>query len=234
MTDEIANPTHRVQQWLDGFEETLNSSDPAQAANLFEEGGFWRDLVAMTWNIKTMEGRDAIAHMLEHTARRSRPTNWKVTEEATEQDGVIEAWVTFETEEALGKGQLRLRDGAAWTLLTTMQELKEFPEKRKFLRPKGAQHGASKSRQTWLEARQEEERELGYSRQPYCVIIGGGQGGIGLAARPRLVRPHALPALPGPLAGLRSQRQDWRLAGDVHQGDGAQLLELYRVHRGEI
>jgi len=185
MTEPQTTPTQRVQQWLDGFNEVLQSNDPAQAAALFEEDGFWRDLVAMTWNIKTMEGRNHIRDMLEQTAKHNRPGNWKVAEEATEKDGVTEAWITFETKDALGKGHIRLRNGAAWTLLTTMQELKQFPEKRKFLRPKGAQHGATKSRQTWLEAKQEEEQELGHSRQPYCVIIGGGQGGIGLAARLR-------------------------------------------------
>ncbi|MFL1454844.1 NAD(P)/FAD-dependent oxidoreductase [Marinobacter sp. GN3S48] len=185
MTETQTTPTQRVRLWLDGFDEILQSGDPARAADQFEENGFWRDLVAMTWNIKTVEGRDAIRDMLKHTAERARPRNWQVEGEAAEQDGVTEAWITFETGDALGKGLIRLRNGKAWTLLTTMQELRDFPEKRKFLRPKGAQHGASKSRKTWLEARQEEERELGYSRQPYCVIIGGGQGGIGLAARLR-------------------------------------------------
>ena len=40
-------------------------------------------------------------------------------------------------------------------------------------------------RHTWLEARQQEEATLGYTVQPEVVIIGGGQGGIGLGARLR-------------------------------------------------
>ncbi|GAA3579660.1 NAD(P)/FAD-dependent oxidoreductase [Marinobacter xestospongiae] len=179
------NATEQARQWLASFDEILTSGEPERAADLFEQNGYWRDLVAMTWNLKTLEGRQAIRHMIRQTAPHIQPGNWQLSEPATEQDGVIEAWLTFETRDARGKGHLRLRDGQAWTLLTTMQELKDFPEKRKFRRPKGAQHGASKTRQTWLEARQQEERELGYSQQPYCVIIGGGQGGIGLAARLR-------------------------------------------------
>ena len=35
------------------------------------------------------------------------------------------------------------------------------------------------------ERRALEEAELGIKTQPYCVIIGGGQGGIGLGARMR-------------------------------------------------
>ncbi|MCG8520397.1 MAG: NAD(P)/FAD-dependent oxidoreductase [Pseudomonadales bacterium] len=179
------NATEQARQWLASFDEILTSGEPERAADLFEQNGYWRDLVAMTWNLKTLEGRQAIRHMIRQTAPHIQPGNWQLSEPATEQDGVVEAWLTFETRDARGKGHLRLRDGQAWTLLTTMQELKDFPEKRKFRRPKGAQHGASKTRQTWLEARQQEERELGYSQQPYCVIIGGGQGGIGLAARLR-------------------------------------------------
>ena len=46
-------------------------------------------------------------------------------------------------------------------------------------------HGASRDRLTWLEARQQEAETLGYSEQPEVVIIGGGQGAIGLGARLR-------------------------------------------------
>ena len=47
---------------------------------------------------------------------------------------------------------------------------------------------------------------------------------VALPARPGLVRPPALPALPRRLAGVRAQGQDRRLAGDVHEGHGAELL----------
>ena len=47
----------------------------------------------------------------------------------------------------------------------------------------GAQHGVFKDRQTWLEQKTQAEAELGYAKQPYCVIVGGGQGGSALAAR---------------------------------------------------
>ncbi|MEM9031734.1 MAG: NAD(P)/FAD-dependent oxidoreductase, partial [Pseudomonadota bacterium] len=40
-------------------------------------------------------------------------------------------------------------------------------------------------RTTWAEERAAEEADLGTKTQPYCVIIGGGQGGIALGARLR-------------------------------------------------
>jgi putative flavoprotein involved in K+ transport len=80
---------------------------------------------------------------------------------------------------------MRLKDGRIWTLLTTMSELKGHEEPVGFDRPMGAKHGAERNRKTWKEEREAEAQELGYSRQPYCVIVGGGQGGIALGARLR-------------------------------------------------
>jgi len=78
-----------------------------------------------------------------------------------------------------------VRDGRIWTLLTTMSELKGHEEPSGVRRPKGAEHGSSRTRQTWLEKREQEAAELGYRTQPYVLIIGGGQGGIALGARLR-------------------------------------------------
>jgi len=121
--------------------------------------------------------------MLHATLAKTAPSNWKLEEQASEADGVVEAWLTFETGVARGRGHLRLKNGKAWTLLTTMSELKGHEEKKGPNRIKGAEHGVQRNRQSWLEKRRQEEAELGYARQPYCVIIGGGQGGIGLGAR---------------------------------------------------
>ncbi len=174
-----------AQQWLDQLNNTLRHDGPQAASQLFEENGFWRDLVAFTWNIKTMEGRQQIAAMLSATLDNVRPANWQLEEDATDNNGVIEAWITFDTTVAHGRGHLRLRNGKAWTLLTTMVELKDHPEPRGFNRPRGAEHGINKHRRTWQEKRQHEAETLGYSEQPYCLVIGGGQGGIGLGARLR-------------------------------------------------
>ena len=184
MTQHSLSPASAsAQQWLDQFNQALRHDGPQAAAQLFEIDGFWRDLVAFTWNIKTMEGQQQIADMLAATLDNVRPSNWQLEEDASDNDGTIEAWITFDTAVAHGRGHLRLRNGKAWTLLTTMVELKGHPEPRGFNRPRGAEHGINKHRQTWQEKRQHEAETLGYSEQPYCLIIGGGQGGIGLGAR---------------------------------------------------
>ncbi|QFT85424.1 4-hydroxyacetophenone monooxygenase [Halomonas sp. THAF12] len=194
-------PTQIARQWLDDFDAALTRRDIARVLSLFGEECYWRDLVAFTWNLKTLEGPDEIQSMLDATLDRVAPSNWQLDGEASEAGGVVEAWFTFETAEARGKGLLRLKDGRCWTLLTVMSELRDFPEPSGLKRPMGAEHGANKARETWLEARQREEAELGYERQPYCVIIGGGQGGIGLAARLRQMNVPTIVIEKNPRAG---------------------------------
>ncbi len=174
-----------VDHWLARFGEALQQGDAAGAAELFAPESYWRDLVAFTWNIKTVEGREEIRDMLEHTLGQVKPRGWHTTEEPESADGVTTAWIAFETETGRGSGLLRLIDGQAWTLLTTLDELKGYEQGLGLRRPKGVVHGANPERMTWLENREREAEELGYTEQPYVVIVGGGQGGIALGARLR-------------------------------------------------
>lgn len=180
-------PTARVQAFLDRFGGALEAGRIDEAVTMFAEECYWRDLVTFTWNIKTVEGRDEVRNMLEAQLAATKPTAWQVAEgeEASEADGVTQAWITFETDVARGYGLIRLKDGLIWTLLTTMVELKGHEEKAGFSRPLGAKHGVNPGAKTWKEEREEEAATLGYTKQPYVVIIGGGQGGIALGARLR-------------------------------------------------
>ena len=128
---------------------------------MFADECYWRDLVAFTWNLRTCEGREQIRAMLRATLAAARPKKF-VVEDFQIPIGDTETWFSFETAVGRGIGHLRLKDGKCWTLLTTLRELKGFEEKR------GAAPAAG---------------DLGIAQQPYCVIVGGGQGGIGLAAR---------------------------------------------------
>jgi putative flavoprotein involved in K+ transport len=152
----------KPSDWLQQFSEALGRSDIAAAAALFEPGGFWRDLVAFTWNLKTCEGRAEIGAMLAATLAGAKPQSFRMQGSD---------WFTFETAVGRGVGHLRLRDKHAWTLLTALQELKGFEEERE----KG---GAP--------------APLSPPRDPYVLIVGGGQGGIALAARLKRLNVPAL------------------------------------------
>ena len=172
-----------VRQWLAKLEAALRRKDATTAASLFGTECYWRDLVSFTWNIRTLEGREAIAAMLKAVLGRVKPGNFSIAGEAERKGDAVEAWFTFETAVARGTGHLRLKNGAGYTLLTTMDELKGFEERKGRTRELGIVHGATRQRVIWSEQRAVEEQDLGVTRQPYCVIIGGGHGGIALGAR---------------------------------------------------
>src|SRR5215212_8430565 len=174
-----------VGDWLSRFESALTEGDSAAAAELFADESFWRDLVAFTWNITTVEHPAGVKDMLDHTLAHTKPRGFRATEEPAVTEGVTEAWIEFETETGRGNGHLRLKDGKAWTLLTALSELKGHEERVGVGRRRGVAHGADPDRETWLEQRRREAEELGFERQPYVVIVGGGQGGIALGARLR-------------------------------------------------
>jgi putative flavoprotein involved in K+ transport len=180
-----SNPTGTVKRWLSRLDKAIAEKDATAVAKLFGDDCYWRDLISLTWNIVTSEGQDEIAAMLEKTIPSARPHNFRIEGEANEADGVVDAWFTFETKVGRGKGLVRLINAKAWTLMTTLQELKGFEEAKGTTRLKGIEHGAVTGRETWAESREREHTELGYKVQPYCVIIGGGQGGIALGARLR-------------------------------------------------
>ena len=190
----MTNDNHKTQaankraiQVLTDLGNALAAGDIDAAVSQFAETCYWRDLVSFTWNIRTMEGREQIRDMLSCQLASVKPSGWSLApgEEATEEDGVITAWFNFETCVSRGCGLMRLQNGKIWTFLTAMDELKGHEEPKGARRPTGAKHGKGKRRLTWKEERENELRSLGYETQPYVVIVGGGQGGIGLGARLR-------------------------------------------------
>lgn len=198
MTQTIERPTtdrtpqERVDGWLADLEAAFAARDVEGAAALFATDSHWRDLVAFTWNIKTVEGREGVATMLRSQLDATDPRGFATTEPPTEADGVVEAWIEFETATGRAKGHLRLKDEGAWTLLTSLRELKGHEEARGTERPQGVSHVLSKGRTSWKEDRDTEQAALGRDAQPYVVVIGGGQGGIALGAR---LRQLGVPAL---------------------------------------
>lgn len=180
---EVIEIDELAKSWLARFDRALVARDPDAVADLFAEECFWRDLVSFTWNVRTLEGREQIRAMLAANLKAIAPTGWRLEGKPSIADGVVEAWIRFETAVGRGRGILRLKDGAAWTLLTTLDELKGFEERKGERRPKGVEHGAYNRQKNWLEQKQANEARLGYDEQPYCVIVGGGQGGIALGAR---------------------------------------------------
>lgn len=75
----------------------LKRRDVDAAVGIFEDESYWRDFVAFTWNLKTLEGKAGIRQMLGATLDHVHPANWALAEDATGADGAAAAWITFET-----------------------------------------------------------------------------------------------------------------------------------------
>ena len=245
-----------ADQWLSEFDNALTAGDSEAAAALFHDESFWRDLVAFTWNIKTVEGPDEIRDMLDLTLEHTQPSNWHTTEPPDTADGITTAWIASRPRSAAAAGCCGSRDGKAWTLLTALDELKGHEEPRGPGRPKGVEHGADRDRadvaraapRGGREARlrgpargRDRRRRPGRDRARRAAAPARRADDhrrapraarrqlapplqVAVPARPGLVRPPAVHQVPAELAGVLAQGQDRRLAGDVHAGDGAQLL----------
>lgn len=183
-----------IQNVLSSLEEALFQRDLDKALQLFARDCYWRDLLAFTWNIKTLEGKTEIHHMLEQCLDGVCPKGWTLDEgeQDAHADGITKGFIKFETAVAHGYGYIRLKDGLIWTFLTTLDQLKGHEEPRGTSRPLGAMHGEDQGDPTWLEKREAEQADLGITTQPYVLIVGGGQGGIALGAR---LQQHGVPAI---------------------------------------
>ncbi len=97
----------------------------------------------------------------------------------------------FETDIAIGEGVIRIqpdpitRSFRALTLSLTLHQFKNYPPVARPNRPKGVEHGPTRSSLNWLE-----ERELTSSfgpdsphPNPTVIIVGAGHSGLMLAAR---------------------------------------------------
>jgi hypothetical protein len=132
-TDSLASI---VGAWLSQFEGALAAPGRARLKALFHAESYWRDVLALTWHLKSVSGSDAILRELAMHAGRVRPTGFKIDRHRTAPRNVtragtdaIEAIFSFETSEGRGSGVLRLTPSAhdgkafkAWTLLTSLDE----------------------------------------------------------------------------------------------------------------
>jgi putative flavoprotein involved in K+ transport len=177
------DPRAEASAWLGQFDDALRRRDAAAAAALFGTEAYWRDIVAFTWNIRTLESRAEIEAMLGETLAGVAPSHWRIESVNKEPAGLTEAWLRFETAVGRGRAIVKIKEGKAFTLLSTLEELKGFEERRGRARALGVKHGVYGRQPVWAETRAAEQDTLGTSVQPYCVVIGGGQGGIALGAR---------------------------------------------------
>ncbi|MET0671177.1 MAG: NAD(P)/FAD-dependent oxidoreductase [Xanthobacteraceae bacterium] len=183
-----------VDEWLMQFERALAEPGTAALGALFHPNSHWRDLLAFTWTIATIEGRDAIAEALKAQAARAKPSGFRTDPHRTAPRPVtragtaaIEAIFQFETAQGRGSGIVRLipdgEGGApkAWTVLTALDELKGHEETVGRARPTGQSYSRDFRGPNWLDLRQSAAAYA--DSDPAVLVIGAGQAGLSIAAR---------------------------------------------------
>jgi hypothetical protein len=142
-----------------------------------------------------VSGSDAIFRELAMHAGRVRPTGFKIDRHRTAPRNVtragtdaIEAIFSFETSEGRGSGVLRLTPTAhegkafkAWTLLTSLDEIKGQEERLGRLRPQSKAYSRDFRGPNWLDLRKAAAEYA--DRDPSVLVVGGGQAGLSIAAR---------------------------------------------------
>ena len=178
-----------LARWFQAFASAMEAGDPVAVAAGFAEDGYWRDLLALTWDIRTFQGTREIAtgvaagQRLRGLALDGPP----IPGRAGHLGETIECFFAFETETGAGRGYLRLiaADGLAGLralcLVTSLRGLTRFPERIGAHRRLYEGGARNRSRRNWLDRRQADSRFA--DRDPDVLVVGAGQAGLAVAAR---------------------------------------------------
>ena len=204
MLDKTDDIGVAAESWLARFESALAGDDRALLKALFHPDSYWRDVLALSWKLQTLNGAEAILEELPALARRAGPKNFRIDPDRAAPRRVtragtnsIEAIFRFETATGRSHGIVRLIADAAddgrlkaWTLLTTLEELKGFEEQLERARPRGQAYSRDFRGPNWLDQRKTSHAYA--DRDPTVLVVGGGQAGLSIAARLKLLHVDTL------------------------------------------
>jgi len=182
-----------TKNWLARLGKYFEEKDYPSVASLILEDGYWRDLLTFHWRFENYHGAREIGTWLQNVANSNPLYNFRIEGDPTvgaigEYSETLEFFFQFETELANGRGFVRLvkgpnswKDPMAFTLLTSMRELKAFPEVSVRSRHREDLRITTNHAENWLDRRN--AARLFEDKDPDVLVVGGGQAGLMLAAR---------------------------------------------------
>ncbi|KAF8815761.1 FAD/NAD(P)-binding domain-containing protein [Phlegmacium glaucopus] len=192
------SPSQIAKEWLDSFTTIISKegAKPKDVLSLFQPDAWWRDILSLTWDFRSLQGEAQISKFLEDRVL-SSAAGWKDITIATGEgmntvllrpspDLVwVQFFINFTTTAGTGVGIVRLvptpnqiSQGIIWKaflVFTTMTGLTGHPERTGEFRNPLPNHGF------WPSKRQQ---EVDYNdREPAVLVVGAGQSGMDVAAR---------------------------------------------------
>ncbi|KAF9078745.1 hypothetical protein BDP27DRAFT_1206778 [Rhodocollybia butyracea] len=180
-----------ASDWFSSFGKCAKDGDVDGVTRLFMSECYWRDILAMTFSFRTFVGIDRIKEFLKDRLSLSKLHGFKLRDETIQlqQPYPDLVWIAFffdfevgNTGIASGIGRLVPQADGSWKancIFTHLEDLKDFPEKVGHLRNVEPNHGM------WVAQR---EREIAFEdREPTVLVVGGGQGGLEIAARLKML-----------------------------------------------
>ncbi|KAJ5437897.1 uncharacterized protein N7458_008895 [Penicillium daleae] len=197
------NPDQIATAVVEQLNKALEKEDTATVAQLFLENSYWRDHLCLSWDFRTIKGREAVSRFvtgssssirieLDHSSAFRSPHNGPI-------DGFgevhgVEFFIKVTTNFGIGQGVVRLaQEGNEWrifTISTTLLELTGHEEAINFRRPVGVKHGEQQGRQNWQDRRTADSNYI--NKDPTVLIVGAGQGGLTAAARLKMLNVDTL------------------------------------------
>ncbi|KAJ7068507.1 hypothetical protein C8F01DRAFT_1247008 [Mycena amicta] len=179
------DPYKIASEWFARFSKHATAGNVEGVVTLLVENALWRDVLSMTWDFRTFQGR-VLQNFLVDRLAATQMSSFKLNDQyiglqRPYADLVwIEAMFNFESNVGLCSGVFRLvpQKSGSWKahcIFTTLEDLKGFPEKIGPLRNTTPNHGK------WEEERRQATSFA--SHDPTVLIVGGGQSGLELAAR---------------------------------------------------
>ena len=194
LDNHIINITNQIDEWLINFNQAISSKANKETAielldELFLDDCHWRDLLALTWKIQTLSGKNNVINKIYESVLNVQAKDFLVDKnraqprEVSRADKiVIEVILTFENKFGKCEGIVRLyndeqesRKLKAWSLLTALDELNTKETNNKNL------YEYNIKGPNWLDLRNEDK--LYKDRDPEVIIVGCGQAGLSIASR---------------------------------------------------
>ncbi|EJT97539.1 FAD/NADP-binding domain-containing protein [Dacryopinax primogenitus] len=179
------------QAWFTSFSNAISSCDVLALLGLIREDGFWRDMLALTWDFRTFKGTERIKEFLHDRLQGAELSSLKLSNDFPpnlEQPWEDVTWLiitfTFSTKVGTGTGIARLvfdhKPGAwqVYTIFTTLSGLHGVSEALGSNRLMQPNHGQ------WLSSL---AQTLEFEKDPEVLIIGAGQSGLDVAARLKMM-----------------------------------------------